>query len=87
MCYRRKGKLPKDDILIIFNMPPVVRRDWKVYAKGKSKWKEMFNSDDKKYWGTGAVFNPSVTTTLVDKTNKTFEINVHLPALGALMLK
>ena len=87
VCYRRKGKLEKNDILIILNMTPVVRRDWKVYAKGKSKWKEIFNSDDKKYWGTGDAFNPSVTATLVDENNNTYEINVHLPALGAVILK
>ena len=65
----------------------MVRNDWKVYTAGKKKWKEIFNSDDKKYWGTGDVFNPEITTTLVDKGTKTYEINLHLPPLGALVLK
>jgi 1,4-alpha-glucan branching enzyme len=58
-----------------------------VYASGKAEWQEVFNSDSKRYWGTGDVFNPSPVVTLVDKKNKVFEINVHLPALSAVILK
>ncbi len=87
VVYRRKGKDEADDLLIILNLTPVVRRDWKLYTYGKSEWKEIFNSDDKKYWGTGDVFNPEIITTIVDKKEKQYEINVHLPPLGAIVLK
>ncbi|MDB5223674.1 MAG: glgB [Chitinophagaceae bacterium] len=87
ICYRRKGKRSNNDMLIILNMTPIVRNDWKVYAKGKPHWKEVYNSDDKKYWGTGDVLNPSPQVTLVDKKSRIFEINVHLPALGGIILR
>ncbi len=87
MVYRRKGLEPADDLLVILNMAPVVRNDWKVYTYGKKAWKEIFNSDDKKYWGTGDVFNPNPGVKQVDKNSPLFEINVHLPALGAVVLK
>ena len=87
IVFRRKGKKPEDDLLIILNMTPIVRRDWKVYTYGKSSWSEIFNSDAKKYWGTGDVFNPELGVKLVDKNEDVYEINVHLPALGAVVLK
>lgn len=87
VAYRRKGKDPANDLLIILNLTPVIRHDWKVYTYGKSQWKEIFNSDDKRYWGTGDVFNPEISTTLLDKNNNMYEINVHLPPLGAIVLK
>ncbi|MEP6727404.1 MAG: 1,4-alpha-glucan branching protein GlgB [Bacteroidota bacterium] len=87
IVYRRKGILPENDLLVILNMTPVVRRDWKVYTHDKETWSEIFNSDAKKYWGTGDVFNPSPEVKLVDKNSRRFEINVHLPALGAIVLK
>lgn len=87
MVYRRKGKAKKDDVLVILNMTPVIRNNWKVYVHDKPEWKEIFNSDAKKYWGTGDVFNPEIACTLVDKKTKRYEINVHLPALGAIILK
>ena len=87
VVYRRKGKDPDDDLLVILNLTPVVRMDWKVYAFGKKHWKEILNSDDKKYWGTGDVYNPDVQTEVVDKKEKKYAINVHLPPLGVVVLK
>jgi len=87
IVYKRKGKNPDDELLIVLNMTPEVRRDWKIYTTGKPAWKEIFNSDAKKYWGTGDVFNPNLQTRLVDKNEMTYEINVHLPPLGAIVLK
>jgi 1,4-alpha-glucan branching enzyme len=87
IVFKRKGKDPDDDLLIVLNMTSIVRMDWKVYTAGKSKWKEIFNSDSKKYWGTGDVYNPSIEPVLVDKKGKWYEINLHLPPLGAVILK
>jgi 1,4-alpha-glucan branching enzyme len=87
IAYRRKGKKPEDDLLIILNLTPVVRHDWKVYTYGKTQWREIFNSDSKKYWGTGDIFNPEISTTPVNKNEGMYEINVHLPPLGAIVLK
>ena len=87
VAFMRKGKNVKDNVLVILNFTPVIRRDWKLQVKGKSAWKEVFNSNDTQYWGTGDVFNPSPTVTIVDKKNQLYEINVHLPALGGIVLK
>jgi 1,4-alpha-glucan branching enzyme len=87
ISYKRKGKDPASDLLIILNLTPEVRRDWKVRTNGKSVWKEVFNSDMKKYWGTGNVFNPDPKIELIDKNEKLYEINVHLPPLGAVIFK
>jgi 1,4-alpha-glucan branching enzyme len=87
VAYRRKGKNPENDLLIILNLTPVVRHDWKVYTHGKSQWREIFNSDDKRYWGTGNVFNPEISTRSLEKNDNMYEINVHLPPLGAIVLK
>jgi 1,4-alpha-glucan branching enzyme len=87
IVFRRKGNKPKDDVVIILNMTPIVRRDWKLELFGKSEWKEVFNSDEKKYWGTGDVFNPDIPVELLDKKDKKYSVTVHLPALGGIMLK
>lgn len=87
IVYKRKAKKSKEDVVIVLNMTPVVRNDWKLYLEGKESWTEIFNSDDKKYWGTGNVFNPDIPCTLVDKKEKRYELNLHLPPLGAIILK
>jgi 1,4-alpha-glucan branching enzyme len=87
MVYMRKTKNKNNNVLIILNMTPVVHKNWKIHVSGKEKWVEIFNSDDKKYWGTGDVYNPDIPTYLIDKKNKLYEITVHLPALGGVVLK
>ena len=87
IVFKRKGNDPSDDLLVILNLTPVVRQNWKIYASGKSEWREVLNSDSKKYWGTGDIYNPAIQTVLVDKKEHTYEINIHLPALGAIVLK
>ncbi len=87
MVYMRKGKDEKKNLLVILNATPLVRRDWKVYVKGKKDWKEIFNTDDKKYNGTGDVYNPDIQAKMVDKKEKWYEINVHLPPLACIILR
>jgi 1,4-alpha-glucan branching enzyme len=87
LVYMRKGKKPKDSLLIILNVTPVVRLDWEIYVHGKGKWKEAFNSNSEAFWGTGDVFNPNIASELVDKPSECYKIKVHLPALGAVVLK
>jgi 1,4-alpha-glucan branching enzyme len=87
IVFRRKGKEPDDDVVIVLNMTPEVRIDWTIELRGKSSWKEIFNSDDKKFWGTGNVFNPEPITSLKDEKEKIYEVKIHLPPLGGLILK
>jgi 1,4-alpha-glucan branching enzyme len=87
MVYRRKGYAPQDDILVILNVTPVVRLNWEVYIHGKDRWKEIFNSDSKDFWGTGDVFNPDIPGELVNESSGYYKLKVHLPALGAVVLK
>jgi len=87
MVYRRNGKNREDDVIIILNTTPVVRMDWKIKLYGKTEWKEIFNSDHVDYYGTGNVYNPSPMISEIDKKTELYEINCHLPALGAVVFK
>ena len=87
LVYMRKGKKAKDNVLIVLNVTPVVRKDWEIYVHGKGKWQEIFNSNSEEFWGTGDVFNPTVDAILVDKPTLCYKLKLQLPALGALVLR
>ncbi len=87
IVYRRKGKNPSEELLVVLNMTPVIHRNWKIQVNGKSEWKEIFNSDAKKYWGAGDVINTDVKTVEMDKKERVFEITIDLPPLAAVVFK
>lgn len=87
MVYKRKGKKPQDDVLVLLNVTPIVRHNWEVYVHDKKSWKEIFNSNDQAFWGTGDVYNPEIKTELVDKPSACYKLTLNLPPLGAIVLK
>jgi len=87
MAYLRKGKQKQKYILVIFNMTPVERFNWKIKVKGKSKWKIIFSSDEEKYWGTARFSGQEIITELIDKKERLYEISLNLPALSATVLQ
>lgn len=87
MSYKRKGKLPEDELLVILNFTPEERQDWTIRTIGKPEYKIIFDSDSKEFWGSGRFQHQEVETTIVDKKTKMCEIKLSLPALSVLVLK
>ena len=87
MAFKRKGKNPAGDIVVIINATPVVRNDWKISVQGKEEWHEIFNSDHPDFWGTGVVYNPAIPCVCVDAQNKWYELTLQLPALSTVVLQ
>ena len=87
MVYKRKGRRAQDDLLVILNMTPVVRRNWSIEYTGRAFSRELLNSDAEAFWGAGTVHNPSIRHEWVDKKAKRSRIIVDLPALGGIILK
>ncbi len=87
ISYMRKGKNKEDNILIVLNMRPVVQKNWKVIVKNKANWKEIFNSNEKRFFGTGDVYNPEIISKLIDKKKHLYEITLQLPALGGILIQ
>ena len=87
LMFKRKGKLRKDDLLVILNMTVQPQRGWTKQVTGKTAWKEIFNSDSKSFWGSGDYMNEIIKCTPVDKKAKLYEIKFDVPALGAIVFR
>lgn len=87
IAFKRKGKKASNDVLVVMNMTPEVRKNWKIEVTGRKNWREIFNSNSSDYWGTGDVFNPKIPAILVDKASQRYQLTIHLPALAAVVLK
>ena len=87
ISYKRKSAKPEQELIIVLNMTPVERKDWKIQVPDDKKWKEIFNSDQHIYWGTGDYLNNTIIVPIKSETNSSLEIAVHLPPLGGIVLK
>jgi len=87
IVYKRMGINPEDDIIVVLNMLPQPRLDFEVTVKGKKTWKEVFNSDLTKYYGTGDVYNPKVRSQIIDEKEQILKLQLNLPPLAGIILK
>jgi 1,4-alpha-glucan branching enzyme len=86
IAFKRIGKDPNQAILVVFNMTPVPRQQVPIHVNGKTTWKEIFNSDDQAFWGTGLHQNQEVQSVSVDGSNDWQVLHLALPPLAAVVL-
>ena len=87
LVYVRKGDDSKDDLVIACNMTPVPRENYKMGVPRSGKLKEIFNSDLKKYFGSGDYKNKIQTTIPEPWQFRDDSINVNIPPLGMVIFK
>jgi len=87
IAFKRNGKDPDQAILVVLNMTPVPRHQFPIHVRGKSNWKEVFNSDAKAYWGTGEVNNQTLQGVSVDASSDWYAFYLTLPPLAAVVFK
>ncbi len=86
LTYIRKGHDSKNDLIIACNMTPVPRENYRVGVPKSKQLKLLFNSDNKKYEGSGMgkkTAKPSQTTW----HGRENSIELNLPPLGVLVYK
>ena len=87
ITYIRKGKSVKDTLIVICNFTPVIRENYRVGVPFKTPYNLVFNSDDKKYFGSGYAAKKSVKATKSEWQGREFSITYNLPPLSAIVLK
>ncbi|WP_299364201.1 1,4-alpha-glucan branching protein GlgB [Winogradskyella sp.] len=87
LVYIRKGNDTKNDLVIACNMTPVPRENYKMGVPRKGKLKEVFNSDLKKYFGSGEYKNKMQTTKAEPWQFRDDSIEINIPPLGMVAFK
>ncbi len=81
--YFRKGKEGKDRILVVLNMTPVRRENFRVGVPEKAKYKLILNSDDERFGGNGGVIPKTITSKAGECDRRDYYLEFDLPAYGA----
>ena len=86
--YLRKGLKAKDTLIVVLNMTPVLRENYRIGLPFKAKWKEIFNTDAAEFFGSGKgneglLLEPES----LGCNGREYSIQLQLPPLGAIVLK
>ncbi|MEJ5960644.1 1,4-alpha-glucan branching protein GlgB [Pedobacter immunditicola] len=85
--YQRKGLKAKDTLIVILNLTPVYRANYRVGLPFKAKWKEIFNTDEPEFFGSGKVNDHVHLPEQIACHYREYSINMAIPPLGAVVLK
>ncbi|GAB1581150.1 1,4-alpha-glucan branching protein GlgB [Phyllobacterium phragmitis] len=83
--YLRKGGDEARPVVIACNFTPVVREDYRIGLPRPGRWREILNSDDPRYGGSG-VTNGAVDAIEEPWHGRPASVTLRLPPLGALIL-
>ncbi len=86
LTFMRKGHDEKNDLIIAANFTPVPRENYRIGIPKSGNLKEIFNSDAKKYGGTGSK-NATVKTEKKPWHSFDESIEITIPALGIVIFQ
>lgn len=86
ISYIRKGNDPKDDLIVVCNFTPMPRENYRLGVPKNSTLKLLFNSDDKKYSGSG-VGKKTVKPSKTSWNGHEQSVLLNLPPLGVVVYK
>jgi len=86
LVYYRKGYREENDLVVILNLTPIVRKDYRIGLPTDGAYAIILNTDDVSYHGTG-VINEAIVAESRNWMNKTYSAVVTLPPLSGMVLK
>ncbi len=87
IAYMRKGDRREDTLIVICNFTPEPRELYRIGVPTRGTWKEIFNSDDSKYGGSGLLNQPLLHTSPVKYHGNDYSITITLSPLAVFVLK
>lgn len=87
MAFQRKGDRKEDLLIVVCNFTPENRGHYRVGVPYRGQWKEVFNSDETDFGGSGALNSGLLSTSPVKFHGKDYSISLTLPPLAITILK
>jgi 1,4-alpha-glucan branching enzyme len=87
VVYARKGENPAETLVVVLNMTPVPRQNYRIGVPAAGTYTEVFNSDSKDYYGSGLLNSGPIATHAEPLHGKAQLVSLTLPPLGATVIK
>mgnify|MGYP003575125757 CR=1 FL=1 len=87
LAYCRKGNAEDSKLVVVLNLTPVPRYDYRVGLPHHGDWDVIFNSDDEQFYGSGFKLKEEITAERIHWHGRSQSALLDLPPLSALVLK
>ena len=87
ISYMRKGNKTENDLIVIANLTPVTRENYRIGLPSSSNWNVIFNSDGSAFGGGGLDIPSTVKPDKTEKHYRKYSGAFTLPPLSVLVLK
>lgn len=87
VCFLRKGETNKETLIVILNLTPAPREDYRIGVPLPGVWKVVFNSDNGAFGGSDYPTKGAAMTEEYGWHGKAFSIALNLPPLSCIILK
>jgi 1,4-alpha-glucan branching enzyme len=87
VVFARKSRSEKDELVVVANFTPVIRRGYRVGVPAAGYWREILNTDAREYGGTGLGNLGGVGSETVPFHGKEDSLNLTLPPLALLVFR
>ncbi|MBL7835179.1 MAG: 1,4-alpha-glucan branching protein GlgB [Cyclobacteriaceae bacterium] len=87
IAYQRKSDKKEDLLIVVCNFTPETRQHYRIGVPVRGKWREVFNTDNLKYGGSGVLNIGDLVTSPVKYHHQDYSVSITLPPLGMTVLK
>ena len=87
IAFLRKGQDPRDHLVVVCNFTPVPHPGYRVGVPEGRYYREIFNSDDGRFGGSGMNNAPGRQAITMPWQNQPCHVELTLPPLGVIYLK
>ena len=87
ISFKRKSRSGTSQLIFILNFTPVPRPDYRIAIEEKGFYREVLNSDSKRYWGSNVGNMGGIAAEDVSWEGKPYSLKLNLPPMGMIILK
>jgi 1,4-alpha-glucan branching enzyme len=87
ISFLRKTDKTTDTLLVVCNFTPQAQHNYRVGVPHRGIWRELFNSDNVKFGGSGVLNNGKINTMPVKYHGHEYSVSLTLPPLAVTVLE
>jgi 1,4-alpha-glucan branching enzyme len=87
IAFLRRGQTPGDHLVVVCNFTPVPHEGYRVGVPDCCSYREILNTDDTQFGGSGMINAPSLQAIPLKWQNQPCHVQLTLPPLGVVYLK